>query len=130
MFISYTTSSGSEYRIGRSQRGQRRKHYADGRQVMQPVTTITVFLDKMTMINLRCKLEKMQTEIDAIRVKCDEIPRDGYHPLDIFTEDFQVERNERGAITHIIWDIRGKKNGRDFHFGHAIVAGSQVLHRN
>ena len=131
MFISYTTSSGSEYRIGRSQRGQRRKHYADGRQVMQPVTEITVFLTREMMIKFRLGFEKLQAKgVEALRIECNELPKDGYHPLDIFTDDFQVERNERGAITSIIWNIQNKRNGRDFHCGHSIVAGSQVLHRN
>jgi hypothetical protein len=131
MFISYTTTSGSEYRIARSQKGQRRKHYADGRKVMQPITNITVFLTRENMVNLRLSFERLQAKgLEALRIECDEIPRNGYHPLDIFTEDYEVERNVNGAITHIIWNIQNKKNGRDFHCGHSIVAGSQILHRN
>jgi hypothetical protein len=127
MFISYTTTSGSEYRIGRSQKGQRNKRYADGHCEMQPVTNVTVFLTRETVASVKYAFE--HSDVEAIRFACDEIPRDGYHPFDIFDDDYQLERNKRGAIVAIIWKKSGKKNGRDFHFGHSIVAGSQVLHR-
>jgi hypothetical protein len=83
------------------------------------------------MASLRWRFKDLQAEgLDALRIECEEIPKNGYHPLDLFTEDFSVERNERGAITHLTWNIQGKKNGRDFHCGHSIIAGSQVLHRD